>query len=118
AVSGPHPPREKASSGSPGATKAAGSVPPGVLDAALGLPDRVVHEADGVPAMSTLVVGGRVELLARGTEVIQRRLHVRLVGFRGGRPGDDGGNPKDRSGGEHFAASELGHESSLYSRMI
>lgn len=51
----------------------------GVVNAPLNLIDGVVDQADGSLAMAAFVRFGDIELIARGPEMIECRLHVRLT---------------------------------------
>jgi hypothetical protein len=57
-------------------------VAPLELDALFDLRYSVVDEMDSLGPMPALVGVGYLELLPRGPEVLERRLHVRLVGER------------------------------------
>jgi hypothetical protein len=54
-------------------------VVPVVPHAVLDLIDRVIHQRDGLLAMAAFIGFGALEIVFRGTQMIECRLHVRLV---------------------------------------
>jgi hypothetical protein len=87
------------------------SVIPIELDALVYLTDGIVDEADGFGAVAALVGLRHVELVLGGAEMVECRLHVRLVGdgTRCQEPAEarDGENEK-RDGGAPGGAPEQG----------
>jgi hypothetical protein len=76
-------------------------VAPLELDALFDLRDGVVDETDSLDSMPSLVGVRHLELLPRGPKVLERRLHVRLVGERARREkaARDGDRENEKSGG-------------------
>jgi hypothetical protein len=81
-----------------------------VADPFLDLPDRVVDETDRSPAVPAFVVGGGFEVRLRGAEVLERRVHPRLIG-RGAAGNEPGGKQSNESQGRENSTN--GHSKTL-----
>jgi hypothetical protein len=69
---------------------------PRVLDSCFYLLDGAVHRADGAFAMTAFIGCGVLQITACGSEVIERRHHVRLRGMSAA--GDEASGQEDDEG--------------------